>query len=232
VIDAFWDAILSSGSGASGASGACNTLQQNSQGYTPIGDEKIICNGINAPLAPLTPPGADPYDTAERHAIQQEGNEISDLPDKPLLSLAEQAALVLDGYNGDRDRAAADLRTVAHNFVLAAYLEAGTTDRGFEETPDLTPSEHGALHHPQSPTPAQSTTAATPALSVQPEPDMTPSRVSCGTCLHFLPDTIHPAQGVGRCGVTGAGPPSGGSGYKACYPMAPRTCPSYERNET
>ena len=79
----------------------------------------------------------------------------------------------------------------------------------------------------------ESTTDATPALSVHPEQDMAPSRASCGTCLHFLPDTINLAQGVGRCGVTGAGPPSVASGdYAACYPRAPRTCPSYEQKDT
>ena len=74
----------------------------------------------------------------------------------------------------------------------------------------------------------QSATDTTQPLSVQPEPRKRPQRTSCRMCLHFLPDTVNPAQGVGRCEVTGAGPPSGGSGYKACYPMAPRTCPSYE----
>lgn len=74
----------------------------------------------------------------------------------------------------------------------------------------------------------RSSTNATTAACVHPEQDM----AHCGACSHFLPDTINPAQAVGRCGVTGAGPPSGGSGYKACYPMAPRTCPSYEGNET
>ncbi len=76
----------------------------------------------------------------------------------------------------------------------------------------------------------ESTADATPALSVHPEQDM----AHCGACSHFLPDTINPAQGVGRCGVTGAGPPSVASGdYAACYPRAPRTCPGYEqRNET
>ena len=79
----------------------------------------------------------------------------------------------------------------------------------------------------------ESTTDATPAASVQHRARKGPSRTSCGTCLHFLPDTIHPAQGVGRCSLTGAGPPSVASGdYAACYPLAPRTCPSYERNET
>ena len=73
----------------------------------------------------------------------------------------------------------------------------------------------------------------TPAEKMQHGPDMAPSRVSCGTCLRFLPDTINPAEGVGTCSLTGAGPPSGGSGYLACFPLAPRTCPSYEqRTET
>ena len=74
----------------------------------------------------------------------------------------------------------------------------------------------------------RSTTDITPAEKMQHRPDMTPSRVSCGTCLHFLPDTIKPAQGVGRCGVTGAGPPSGGDGYRACFPLAPRRCSTHE----
>ena len=79
----------------------------------------------------------------------------------------------------------------------------------------------------------ESTIDATPAEKMQHRADMTPSRVSCGTCLHFVPDSINPAQGVGRCEVTGAGPPSVASGdYAACYPLAPRTCPSYEGNET
>jgi hypothetical protein len=110
---------------------------------------------------------------------------------------------------------------------------------GFEGMPDLTPSEHGVILHrlmnlaQEAPAPAvESYPSTTPAEKMQHRQDMTPSRASCGTCLHFLPDIINPAQGVGRCGVTGAGPPSGGSGYKACYPMAPRTCHSYEGNET
>lgn len=75
----------------------------------------------------------------------------------------------------------------------------------------------------------RSTTDITPAEKMQHGPDMTPSRVSCGTCLHFVPDTINPAQGIGTCSLTGAGPPSVASGdYAACYPMAPRKCPSYE----
>ncbi len=231
MIDGFWGAILSSGNDASDASDACNTLQQNPQGYSPIGDEKIICNGINASLASLMPPGADPYDTEERHAIQQEGCEISDLPDKPILSLAGQAAPVLDGYNGGIGLLVSDLRTVARNFALADHIEAGTTDRGFEGTPDLTPSEHGAvLHRPQSPTPVQSITDATIAPTMQPEPTMppqsAPATVSCGQCVRFQPGTT--SLGIGVCLATTNGlPPKEQRGYRAAFPMAPRRCPEY-----
>lgn len=69
----------------------------------------------------------------------------------------------------------------------------------------------------------------TPAEKMQHRANTGPSRVFCGQCLHFLPDTINPAQGIGTCSLTGAGPPSVASGdYAACYPMAPRKCPSYE----
>ena len=75
----------------------------------------------------------------------------------------------------------------------------------------------------------RSTADLTQPPSVRPERDM----AHCGACSHFLPDSINPAQGVGRCGVTGAGPPSVASGdYAACYPMAPRQCPSYELRTT
>ena len=192
-MDTFWDSVLSIGKGASGASGASYMLQQNSRGwYSPIGGRDIQHNGVNAPLAPLMPLGADPYDAEERLAIQQEGREISSLPDKPIFSLAEQAALVLDGYNGDREQAAADLRVVARNFALADYVEAGivplespqpslaesttpmTPDRGFDDVPgfdgmpDLTAEQHGVIQRRlmgiDAPQPAR----------VQPAPSMPP----------------------------------------------------------
>ena len=75
----------------------------------------------------------------------------------------------------------------------------------------------------------RSTADLTQPPSVRPERDM----AHCGACSHFLPDSINPAQGVGRCGVTGAGPPSVASGdYAACYPLAPRACPSYKGIES
>ncbi len=215
MIDGFWGAILSSGSDASDASDASYMLQQNFWGgYRHIGGEEIICNGVNASLASLPSLGADPYDQSERHAIQQEGNESSDLPDKPILSLAEQAALVLDGYNGDKEQAAADLRTVALNLALADYIEAGnaapqptlaettpmTPDRGFDDIagfegmPDLTPAQHGAiLHRPQSPTPVQSTTDATIASTMQPEPDMAPQSTQAAPAVS-MPKSVKGAR--------------------------------------
>jgi len=78
----------------------------------------------------------------------------------------------------------------------------------------------------------ESYSSTTPAEKIAPRANFGPSRVSCGTCLHFLPDYINPPQGLGRCGVTGTGPPAGGNGYGACFPMAPRQCPAYQpRNE-
>ena len=72
-------------------------------------------------------------------------------------------------------------------------------------------------------------TNTTPAEKIAQNANM----ARCGTCLHFTPDHVNPPQGVGTCKITGAGPPPGGSGYEACYPLAPRQCPSYElRNET
>lgn len=253
MIDAFWGAILSSGNGASGASGACNTLQQNSQGYTPIGDEKIICNGINAPLAPLMPLGADPYDAEERHAIQKEGNEISNSPDKPILSLAEQAALVLDGYNGDKEQAAADLRVVAHNFALADYVEAGivplespqpslaesttpmTPDRGFDDIAgfegmtDLTATQHGAILH-RLMNPTETAPSTTTSTSVPPEPRKPPQHVTCASCAEFEPG--REPNSLGRCARTADGlPPISSRGYGCCFPHAPRTCQDFKENE-
>lgn len=137
--------------------------------------------------------GADPYDAEERHAIQQEGREISSLPDKPIFSLAEQAALVLDGYNGDREQAAADLRVVARNFALADYVEAGivplespqpslaesttpmTPDRGFDDiagfegVPDLTPAAHGVIQRRLMGIDAAASPTMQPAPSTAPQ---------------------------------------------------------------
>ena len=234
-MDAFWDAILSAGSDVSDASDASYMLQQNFRGgYRPMGNEKTLCNGFVASLASLTSLGADPYDTSERHEIQQEGNEISDLPDKPALTLAEQAALVLDRCNGGIGLLVEDLRTVARNFALADYIAAGnaapqpilaqttpmTPDRGFDDVPgfegmpDLTPSEHGAILH---------------RLMNPPQESPAPATVTCGSCAEFEPGNT--PLGIGLCSRTANGlPPVASRGYGACFPIAPRSCPDYKES--
>ncbi|MHB8248158.1 MAG: hypothetical protein ACYDCX_04650 [Acidithiobacillus sp.] len=73
-------------------------------------------------LALLSPSVPDPYTLGERQAIQAEVAEISDLPDKTVLSLKEQAVAMVAGYAGDWQRTADDLRVVANNPVLAALV--------------------------------------------------------------------------------------------------------------
>ena len=76
-------------------------------------------------------------------------------------------------------------------------------------------------------------TDTTPATTMQHGADMAPSRVSCGTCLHFLPGQPLPGQSLGRCTLTLAGlPPAPVRGYAACYPLAPRQCQSFEGIES
>ena len=55
-----------------------------------------------------------------------------------------------------------------------------------------------------------------------------PTRVSCGTCAYFQPDSVKPPMGAGRCTRTISGlPPKGGSGYGVCYPFSLRVCTHY-----
>lgn len=57
-----------------------------------------------------------------------------------------------------------------------------------------------------------------------------PAAVTCGQCSQFQPGP-QPLS-IGVCLVTSHGlPPKGGSGSKAAYPMAPRTCPNYEQEK-
>ena len=80
-------------------------------------------------LALLSAPAHDDYATAEREAIQEESAEVSDLPDKPVLSLQEQAEAVLDHYGADWQRGVDDLRIVAKNPVLASQVEKMSNER-------------------------------------------------------------------------------------------------------
>ncbi len=69
----------------------------------------------------------------------------------------------------------------------------------------------------------------TPADKTAPRANMAPSRLSCGSCLHYQPGEPNPAESLGRCLLTvGGGPPHGGGGYRACFPMAPRTCSHFD----
>ncbi len=69
----------------------------------------------------------------------------------------------------------------------------------------------------------------TPAEKMQHRANMAPSRVTCGDCLHFMPGQPLPGESLGACSLTGTGPPSVQHGdYAACYPLAPRACPSYK----
>ncbi len=90
----------------------------------------------SADMAPQSAPAPDDYATAEREAIQEESAEVSTLPDKPVLSLEEQAEAVLDHYGADWQRGVDDLRIVAKNHVLSALVEKmgighPTRPRGF-----------------------------------------------------------------------------------------------------
>ncbi|MHB1880835.1 MAG: hypothetical protein ACYCPA_01290 [Acidithiobacillus sp.] len=53
-------------------------------------------------------------------------------------------------------------------------------------------------------------------------------RVCCRDCRCYLPGEPLPSQSLGRCLATVNGsPPSGGYGYKACFPLATRRCPQF-----
>ena len=108
---------------------------------------------------------------------------------------------------------------------------------GFEGVPDLTPAQHGAILHrimypaQESPATAKSTTDATIAPTMQPEPTMppqtAPATASCGQCVRFRPGPQSLAIGSCLATVTGQ-PPAGNRGdYRAAFPMAPRRCPEY-----
>ncbi|MBU2848162.1 hypothetical protein HF925_06145 [Acidithiobacillus ferriphilus] len=77
--------------------------------------------GVLAAL--LSTQALDDYAIEERLAIQEESAEVSTLPDKPALTLEEQAEAVLNRYRADWQRGVDDLRIVAKNHVLADLVE-------------------------------------------------------------------------------------------------------------
>lgn len=52
--------------------------------------------------------------------------------------------------------------------------------------------------------------------------------VCCRDCRRYLPGEPLPLQSLGTCLATESGsPPSGGYGYKGCFPLATRRCPQF-----
>ncbi|MDA8153976.1 MAG: hypothetical protein M0003_14915 [Acidithiobacillus sp.] len=148
-------------------------------------------------LALLSAPAPDDYATAEREAIQEESAEVSDLPDKPVLSLQEQAEAVLDHYGADWQRGVDDLRIVAKNHVLAALVEKMGID------------------------------ATQPALVDSGQDMPLPERVTCGQCVRFQQGPQPLAIGRCLATVTGQPPAGNRGDYRAAFPMAPRSCPEF-----
>ncbi len=120
--------------------------------------------GVLAAL--LSAPAPDDYATAERVAIQEESAEVSDLPDKPVPSLEEQADAVLDRYGADWQRGVDDLRIVAKNHVLAALVEK----MGIDATQPVRVDSEQDMARPE--------------------------RVTCGSCVRFQPGTTSLGIGV------------------------------------
>ena len=120
--------------------------------------------GILAAL--LSAPAHDNYAIEERLAIQEESAEVSDLPDKPVPSLEEQADAVLDRYGADWQRGVDDLRIVAKNSVLAALVEK----MGIDATQPVRVDSEQDMARPE--------------------------RVTCGQCARFQPGTTSLGIGV------------------------------------
>jgi len=148
-------------------------------------------------LALLSTPAPDDYATAERVAIQEESAEVSDLPDKPVPSLEEQADAVLDRYGADWQRGVDDLRIVAKNHVLAALVEK----MGIDATQPVRVDSEQDMARPE--------------------------RVTCGSCVRFQPGTTKMGIGSCLVTVTGQPPAGNRGDYRAAFPMAPRRCPEF-----
>ncbi|MDA8151246.1 MAG: hypothetical protein M0003_00800, partial [Acidithiobacillus sp.] len=151
--------------------------------------------GILAAL--LSAPAPANYAIEERLAIQEESAEVSDLPDKPVPSLEEQAEAILDSYGADWQRGVDDLRIIAKNHVLAALVEKMGID------------------------------ATQPARVDSEQDMPTPERVTCGQCVRFQPGTTKMGIGVCLATANGLPPAGRNGDYKAAYPNAPRSCPEY-----
>ncbi len=135
----------------------------------------------------LSTPAPDNYAIEERVAVQEESAEVSTLPDKPVLSLEEQAEAVLDHYGADWQRGVDDLRIVAMNHVLAALVEKMGID------------------------------ATQPAHVDSEQDMALPERVTCGSCVGFQPGTTSLGIGTCLATVTGQPPVGNRGDYRAAF---------------
>ena len=230
-MDAFWDAILSIGNGASDTSGASYMLQQNFRGgYTPIG-ERYTAQWENAPLAPLMPLGDD-YDQAERAAIQWESEQPPD-PDPT-------GTAGVQGFDGLPDLTAEQHGAILHRLMNPAQeapaLAKITTDatQPASEQPAPSMAPQSALRHsgPMIPVLEKDRHGETIVrgfrlATQQPVRPSAPATITCSSCAEFEPG-LEP-EGLGRCSRTADGlPPIASRGYGVCFPHAPRTCPDHK----
>ncbi len=204
----FWDDVFS----ASGASGACNTLQQNSYGYTSIHVDIKHSKEV-APLPPLPPHGADPQNADDSSQINY---------------LAENLPHGVDYDNLER-------QAIQEEAGLPPFSDpTGTAGvPGFAGMPDLTAAQHGAILHrlmnpaQEPPATAKSYSFNTPPAPMPPRASVAlPERVTCASCAEFTPG--REPNSLGQCSRTANGlPPIASRGYGACFPHAPRTCPDH-----
>lgn len=237
-MDIFWDAILSIGSDASDASDASYMLQQNSRGgYRGIGGRDIQHNGVNASLASLTSPGADPYDTEERLAIQQEESYISDLAEipgfegLPDLTPAQHGEIQrrLMGYGPIPPESGGSVHIPVHFSGECALLPPGSTRHGIGRCA-ITKSERapkGGTGYAHAYETAPRVCNRFSAATQQPVRQSAPAAITCSSCAEFHPGKT--PNGVGRCSRTADGsPPVASRGYGACFPTAPRFCSDHK----
>ena len=87
---------------------------------------------------------------------------------------------------------------------------------GFAGMPNLTAAQHGVIRQ-RLMNPAQ-----------EPPPTArAPERVTCSSCVEFIPG--HEPNSLGKCALTADGlPPVASRGYGCCFPFAPRICPDYK----
>ncbi|MBU2766153.1 hypothetical protein HAP94_08085 [Acidithiobacillus ferrivorans] len=152
-------------------------------------------------LALLSAPTTDEQDCfaiEERLAIQEEETEVgAELPDIPVAPLDVQARTIFEQYGAEWQRAVDNLVIVARNPNPAMLVE----EMGKKGSASPISEDSGGTSSPSA-------------------------SVRCKDCKRFQPGST--LIGIGTCLVTVTGlPPSGGHGYKAAFPLAPRRCSEY-----